>query len=80
MFESFLTLNLFHTNTRIVKLTVGPLQANCYLVYTNDVNRGVIVDPGYETKKILKMIEERNVSISFLKVSVILIPFFLIMI
>ena len=36
----------------IHKLTIGPLQTNCYIVYDENTLQGMIVDPACEDKQI----------------------------
>ena len=47
----------------IVKLPIGILESNCYLVYDDESGDGVVVDPGGDTTPLLKEIEERGVKI-----------------
>ena len=42
---------------------VGPLMANCYLVWSDSDHQGVIIDPGGWTKKIEKDIEDNQVQV-----------------
>ncbi len=44
-------------------LPVGPLQANCYLVWDEDRN-AVIIDPGDEADRLLRIIGKRDLSLS----------------
>lgn len=44
---------------KIIRLTVGPLQENCYIVY-NKENECVIIDPGYESQRIIDTIEKEK--------------------
>lgn len=44
---------------KIIRLTVGPLQENCYIVY-NKENECVIIDPGYESQRIIETIEKEE--------------------
>ncbi|KGF33296.1 metallo-beta-lactamase [Peptoniphilus lacrimalis DNF00528] len=44
---------------KIIRLTVGPLQENCYIVY-NKENECVIIDPGYESQRIIDTIENEK--------------------
>lgn len=44
---------------KIIRLTVGPLQENCYIVY-NKENECVIIDPGYESLRIIDTIEKEE--------------------
>ena len=42
----------------IITVSVGELLTNCYLVSSNDTKEAMIVDPGDEPLKIIKVIEE----------------------
>jgi hydroxyacylglutathione hydrolase len=44
-------------------LTVGPVGENCFLFRTNGSERALIVDPGEEAPRILKLVEELGVSV-----------------
>ena len=47
----------------IHKLTIGPLQTNCYIVYDENTLQGMIVDPACEDNKITDYIEQNNIKI-----------------
>lgn len=47
----------------IVKLPLGIMQSNCYLIYDENSNAGVIVDPGGDTTPLLKEIRQRDIDI-----------------
>ena len=38
---------------KVRRLTVGPLEENCYLVIDESTNRAVLIDPGDEPARIL---------------------------
>ena len=44
----------------ITALTLGDYMTNCYLLRREDSNRCLIIDPGYEAGKILKLLEEKQ--------------------
>jgi hydroxyacylglutathione hydrolase len=44
-------------------LTVGPVGENCFLLRTDGSERALIVDPGEEAPRILKLVEELGVSV-----------------
>ena len=44
---------------KIEKVVVGPLSTNCYIVFIK--NEAIIIDPGDEAEKILKVIEKIKV-------------------
>ncbi len=46
----------------IEKLTVGPLEENCYLVGAADTGRCAVVDPGAESARIIAAIEHRGLT------------------
>lgn len=45
-------------------LTVGPVQANCYLVGCPETRAAVIIDPGDEAARILERVRENNLRVS----------------
>ena len=47
----------------IHKLTIGPLQTNCYIVYDENTLQGMIVDPACEDTQITDYIEQNNIKI-----------------
>lgn len=47
----------------IHKITVGPLQTNCYIIYDEKTLQGMVVDPGWEDNQIIDYIEQNNINI-----------------
>ncbi len=45
------------------RLAVGELQANCYILADRDTGEAVVIDPGGEGERILKVIEENSLGI-----------------
>ena len=45
----------------IKKLTVGPLESNCYLVADEETREGIIVDPGEEGERILRAVTQEGI-------------------
>jgi hydroxyacylglutathione hydrolase len=43
---------------KISRLTVGPFEENCYLVVDENARRGVLVDPGDEADRIVRMVRD----------------------
>ncbi len=39
------------------RIVVGPLEVNCYIVYDEDSNQGIIIDPGGDAKVIKSRVE-----------------------
>lgn len=48
---------------KIEWVTVGPFQENCYLVSDAATRRGVLVDPGDEPQRIIRMVERAGVQL-----------------
>ena len=48
------------------KVTVGVLRTNCYIVYDETLGKGIIIDPGGESDKIIKVLDELNVKIEYI--------------
>lgn len=46
----------------IEKITVGLMPTNCYVIYDENTKDALIVDPGYESNKITKFIEEKELN------------------
>jgi hydroxyacylglutathione hydrolase len=47
----------------IETITVGPLAVNCYIVSDPESNEAVLIDPGSEAKRIINLIEVRNLKL-----------------
>jgi hydroxyacylglutathione hydrolase len=47
----------------VLAVTVGPVQENSYLVWSEDGGRAVIFDPGDEAQRLLAEIEERELTL-----------------
>jgi glyoxylase-like metal-dependent hydrolase (beta-lactamase superfamily II) len=50
----------------IETITVGPLAVNCYILSDPESNDAVLIDPGSESKRIIKLIEVRNLKLNFI--------------
>ncbi|MCS7285561.1 MAG: MBL fold metallo-hydrolase [Anaerolineae bacterium] len=48
----------------VERITVGPLQTNCYVVADELNGKGVIIDPGGDAGKILRVVDKLGVKIS----------------
>lgn len=42
----------------VSRLTVGPFEENCYLVVDEDTRRGVLIDPGDEASRIVRLVRD----------------------
>jgi hydroxyacylglutathione hydrolase len=47
-------------------LAVGPIQGNCYIVWDEKSRDGIVIDPGDEPGRILKIIEENGVKVGII--------------
>jgi len=45
---------------KIKKLLVGPLQANCYVVWDKDGGRAAIIDPGGDPEEIISVVDDEK--------------------
>lgn len=46
--------------------TVGPMEANCYILYNPDKRAGLIIDPGAEGLHLIKFIKQEKISINYI--------------
>ena len=44
-------------------LTLGGYQVNCYIVRKADADRCILIDPGFEPEKILRFLQEKELSV-----------------
>ena len=49
---------------KIDTIVVGALQVNCFIVYDEDSHDAIVVDPGDEAEKIIRLIEDRKLKVS----------------
>ena len=49
---------------KIDNIVVGALQVNCFIVYDEDSHDAIVVDPGAEAEKIIRLIEDRKLKVS----------------
>jgi hydroxyacylglutathione hydrolase len=43
---------------KIIQMAVGPIQANCYIVYKEGSSKAFVIDPGEECSKIMEKLKE----------------------
>ncbi|MBI4279622.1 MAG: MBL fold metallo-hydrolase [Armatimonadetes bacterium] len=48
----------------VEQLSVGPVQANCYVVGENEGGRGLVIDPGDESPRILEVVARHGLRIA----------------
>lgn len=51
---------------KVKTLSVGTIQANCYIVYDENTKETVVIDPGDESDLILKVIAHENLDIKYI--------------
>ncbi len=47
-------------------LAVGPLQANCFIIYDTDTKETIVVDPGDEPDRIIDFINDRKLKVKYI--------------
>ena len=57
---------MISSKLRVEPLIVGPLFSNCYIVWDDSVNEGVVIDPGDDADIILKRVKELDISVSYI--------------
>ncbi len=50
----------------IETIPVGPLQANCFIVWDEKTREAIIVDPGDEPDRIISIIEQKNLHVKYI--------------
>ena len=51
---------------KVVTIPAGIYAANCYIVYSEDTRKGIVIDPGGDVDDIIKKIEELNLDIEYI--------------
>ncbi|MFB0527268.1 MAG: MBL fold metallo-hydrolase [bacterium] len=46
--------------------TVGPMEANCYILHNPDKREGLIIDPGAEGSRLIRFIKQEKISINYI--------------
>ena len=54
---------------QVEQLVVGPLDSNCFIVWDDQIKRGVVIDPGDDADKILNRIKELGIEIKVILVT-----------
>ncbi len=50
----------------LMRLVVGPLQVNCFLLADDKTKEAVVIDPGDDAPEILKIIREKGLKVKFI--------------
>ena len=59
-------ISMTSSKLQVEPLVVGPLFSNCYILWDEDSNQGVIIDPGDDAETILKVIKNLGIEIIFI--------------
>ena len=51
---------------KIIKLEVGQLGANCYIVYCKKSLQGAVIDPGGDAKDIIALLHRENIKVDYI--------------
>jgi hydroxyacylglutathione hydrolase len=50
----------------IQSLTVGPIQANCFILGDEQTKEGVVIDPGDEARRILTVLQKQGLTLKYI--------------
>jgi hydroxyacylglutathione hydrolase len=53
-------------NMILMRLVVGPLQVNCYIIADEKTKEAVVIDPGDDATDILKVIKEKGLRVKYI--------------
>ena len=51
---------------KILHLTVGMVQTNCYIVFDEATHEGAVIDPGDNAESILKAVASEKINLRFI--------------
>ena len=51
---------------KIETITVGPLQANCFIVWDEETKEALVIDPGDEPDRIINLIKENRLNVKYI--------------
>ncbi len=51
---------------KISAVAVGPIQSNCYIVWDEGSGDGIVIDPGGDEEKIVRIVEENGVRVGMI--------------
>ena len=50
----------------LIRLVVGPLQVNCYILADEKTKEAVVIDPGDDAQEILKIIKDKGLKVKYI--------------
>lgn len=54
------------TNMQLIRIVVGPLQVNCYIVFDEKTKEAMVIDPGDDAPKILYAIKDKGLKVKYI--------------
>ncbi len=51
---------------RVERVVVGPLEVNCYIVFDEETKEGIVIDPGSDGKRIVRIIEAESIDLKYI--------------
>jgi glyoxylase-like metal-dependent hydrolase (beta-lactamase superfamily II) len=55
-----------NNNMQLIRLVVGPLQVNCFIVADEKTKEAVVIDPGDDAQELLKIIKEKELRVKYI--------------
>jgi glyoxylase-like metal-dependent hydrolase (beta-lactamase superfamily II) len=53
-------------NMQLIRLVVGPLQVNCFIVADDKTKEAVVIDPGDDAPELLRIIKEKELRVKYI--------------
>jgi hydroxyacylglutathione hydrolase len=53
----------------LIRLVVGPLQVNCFILADEKTKEAVVIDPGDDAQEILKIIKDRDLKVKYIVIT-----------
>ncbi|MGC1453786.1 MAG: MBL fold metallo-hydrolase, partial [Nitrospirota bacterium] len=53
-------------NMMLIRLVVGPLQVNCFILADEKTKEAVVIDPGDDAQEILKIIKDKGLKVKYI--------------
>jgi glyoxylase-like metal-dependent hydrolase (beta-lactamase superfamily II) len=63
---SFLSASKKEQHMVLIRLIVGPLQVNCFILADEKTKEAVVIDPGDDAQAILKIIKEKDLKVKYI--------------
>ncbi len=53
----------------LIRLVVGPLQVNCFILADEKTKEAVVIDPGDDAQEILKIIKDKGLNVKYIVIT-----------